>query len=136
MGGRAVGAEGATTSLASVLADLRPIVIVDESHYARSVLSIEMVRELNPSFVLELTATPRNESNVITYVDAAQLKREQMVKLPVIVYNTIDVNEVIRTAIDLRLKLERAAVEQQRAGRTLYSADSTFSSRAETGCRE
>ena len=116
MSGRAVGAEGVTMSLASVLADLRPIVIVDESHNARSVLSIEMVKELNPSFVLELTATPRNESNVITYVDAAQLKREQMVKLPVIVYNTIDVNEVIRTAIDLRLKLERAAVEQQRAG--------------------
>ena len=37
--------------------------------------------------VLDLTATPKKESNIISYVDAVQLKNEHMVKLPVIVYN-------------------------------------------------
>lgn len=61
--------------------------IVDESHHATSDLSLEMLKNFNPSFILDLTATPKSYSNVISYVDAAQLKRENMVKLPVIVYN-------------------------------------------------
>ena len=48
-----------------------------------------MLKNFNPSFILDLTATPKSNSNVISYVDAAQLKRENMVKLPVIVYNRI-----------------------------------------------
>jgi type III restriction enzyme len=104
------------SSLAQVLNSLRPIIIVDESHNAKSTLSLEMIQNLNPSFVLELTATPREGSNIISYVDASKLKSEQMVKLPVIVYNTHDANEVVRTTIDLRRKLEIAARAQQSKG--------------------
>jgi type III restriction enzyme len=97
------------SSLAQVLNSMRPVIIVDESHNAKSTLSVEMLRNLNPAFILELTATPRDGSNIISYVDPEKLKQEQMVKLPVIVYNTKDANEVVRTTIDLRRKLELSA---------------------------
>lgn len=80
-------AEADETALFQVINQLFPLVIVDESHHARTQLSLEMLRHFNPCFVLDLTATPRKESNVISYVDALQLKKENMVKLPVIVHN-------------------------------------------------
>ena len=49
------------------------------------------------------------ESNIISYVDAVQLKNEHMVKLPVIVYNRDSQSEVLIDAIDLRNKLEEIA---------------------------
>ena len=46
---------------------------------------------------------------IISYVDAVQLKNEHMVKLPVIVYNRDSQSEVLIDAIDLRNKLEEIA---------------------------
>ena len=97
------------TALLQIINQLSPLVIVDESHHAKSTLSMEMLRNFNPRFVLELTATPKKESNVFCYVDAAQLKRESMVKLPVIVYNRDSQTQVLTDAIDLRRKLEELA---------------------------
>ncbi len=102
------------TALFQVINHLNPLVIVDESHHARSNLSLEMLENFNPCFVLDLTATPKKESNVISYVDAVQLKRENMVKLPVIVYNRENQKEVLVDAIDLRDRLEELAVAEQR----------------------
>ena len=99
--------EGADeTALFQIINQINPLVIVDESHHARSDLSREMLANFNPCFVLDLTATPRKDSNIISYVDAVQLKTEHMVKLPVIVYNRDSQAEVILDAIDLRNKLE------------------------------
>ena len=97
------------TALIQVFNQLSPVVIVDESHHTTGELSIEMLKNLNPSFILDLTATPRQNSNIISYVDAAQLKAENMVKLPVIVYNRPSQEEVIADALDLRNKLEETA---------------------------
>ena len=83
------------TALINVIRKLNPVVIVDESHNAESELSVEMLKNLNPCFILDLTATPRNNSNIISYVNAFELKRENMVKLPVIVYNHHDKTEVV-----------------------------------------
>ena len=68
-----------------------------------------MLKNFNPCFVLDLTATPKKESNIISYVDAVQLKKENMVKLPVIVYNRDNQGEVLTDAIDLRNRLEELA---------------------------
>lgn len=104
------------TSLAQVLNTLTPMIVVDESHNAGSALSVDMLENLNPGFILELTATPRDTSNIISYVDALALKKEQMVKLPVVVYNNHDSSEVIANAIVLRENLERLASEEERDG--------------------
>lgn len=109
-------AETPETALIQVLRSLSPIVIVDESHNAGSELSTEMLENLNPSFILELTATPRDSSNIISYVDARELKKENMVKLPVVVFNRTSRQTVIRDAIQLRGNLEKIAKDEEAAG--------------------
>lgn len=104
------------TALIQVLRHLEPVVIVDESHNAGSDLSVEMLNNLNPSFVLDLTATPRKNSNIISYVDARELKKEHMVKLPVVVYNRTTRQSVIQDAIQLRGSIEKEAIAAEEAG--------------------
>lgn len=107
--------EGADdTALFQVINMLNPYVIVDESHHARSNLSIQMLTDFNPSFILDLTATPREDSNLISITDAFQLKRENMVKLPIIVYNRNAQEDVITDAIDLRGTLEAQAIQAEK----------------------
>ena len=104
------------TALIQVLRHLAPITIVDESHNAGSDLSVEMLNNLNPSLVLDLTATPRRNSNIISYVDARELKRENMVKLPVVVYNRTSRQSVIQDAIQLRGSIEQQAMAEEENG--------------------
>ncbi|SDY83549.1 DEAD/DEAH box helicase [Hymenobacter psychrophilus] len=103
-------------TLMRVIQALNPVVVVDESHNAESDLSVDMLKSLNPSFILDLTATPRKNSNIITFVDALALKKEHMVKLPVIVYNHNDLAEVINSALQLQRNLELQARQEQKAG--------------------
>ena len=106
------------TALIQVIRQLNPVAIVDESHHATSKLSIEMLENFNPCFVLDLTATPKEGSNIISYVDARQLKKEEMVKLPVIVYNMKSQEDVYLSAISLRKRLEiKAKKNEQETGR-------------------
>lgn len=106
------------TALINVIRSLNPIVIVDESHNAESDLSVEMLNNLNPSLVLDLTATPKENSNIISFVSALKLKQENMVKLPVIVYNHHKKEEVINNALHLRQQLEiMAKAEEKETGK-------------------
>lgn len=106
------------TSLMQVLAYLNPVVIVDESHNFEANLRIEVLNAINPFCILNLTATPRKKSNIISFVDAIKLKRANMVKLPVIVYNHHSVNDVIINAINLQHSLEaRAKAQEERGGK-------------------
>jgi len=106
------------TALIQVIRALNPIVIVDESHHATTPLSKEMLTNFNPGFVLDLTATPKKESNIISYVDALQLKKENMVKLPVIVYNRRTQSDVFADAKIVRDKLEsQARLDEKKTGR-------------------
>lgn len=98
-------------SLIKVLSNLNPVIVVDESHRAESDLSREMLINLNPRAILGLTATPRDDANIISYVDAIKLKKEQMVKLPVVAYNLPSRETVIQTAVQLQKNLERKAEE-------------------------
>lgn len=104
------------TALINVIRSLNPVLVVDESHNAESTLSIDMLKNLNPSFILDLTATPKENSNIISLVPAIELKKEHMVKLPVIVYNHHDKTEVINSALHLQRKLELLAIDQHKKG--------------------
>ena len=101
------------TALIQIIRCLNPVMIIDESHHAQTTLSKEMKANFNPCFVLELTATPKENSNIISFVDASALKRENMVKIPVIVYNRKSQDDVISDAITVRAKLEAAAVKER-----------------------
>lgn len=121
------------TALIQVLRHLEPVVIVDESHNASSNLSVEMLNNLNPSFVLDLTATPRKNSNIISYVDARELKKEHMVKLPVIVYNRTTRQSVIQDAIQLRGSIEQEAIAAEAEGSKYIRPIVLFQAQPRTG---
>ena len=104
------------TALLQVIRQMNPVVVVDESHNAKSELSIAMLKNLNPSFVLSMTATPTERSNIISYVNARELKKENMVKLPVVVYNRPDRKSVIHDAVKLRGVLEQKAKAEAASG--------------------
>jgi type III restriction enzyme len=104
------------TALINVIRSLHPVLVVDESHNAESDLSVDMLKNLNPSFILDLTATPKDNSNIVSLVPAIELKKEHMVKLPVIVYNNHDKTEVINNALHLQRKLENLAKKQEEDG--------------------
>lgn len=121
------------TALIQVLRHLEPVVVVDESHNAGSDLSVEMLNNLNPSFVLDLTATPRKNSNILSYVDARALKKEHMVKLPVVVYNRTTRQSVIQDAIQLRGSLEQEAIAAEAAGDKYIRPIVLFQAQPRTG---
>lgn len=104
------------TGLIQVLSYLNPLIIVDESHNFTAELRVEMFNNINPCFIYEVTATPRDTSNIITFIGAEKLKKANMVKLPVIVHNDQSVDAVITNSITLRDNLERQAIANQSKG--------------------
>jgi type III restriction enzyme len=97
-------------SFANLLAVYRPIVIVDEAHNARTSLTFETLRRIHPAAVIEMTATPNtsatNGSNVLFHVSAAELKAEEMIKLPIVLTEHQNWQDAIHDAIITRNKLE------------------------------
>ncbi|MBU2596615.1 MAG: DEAD/DEAH box helicase family protein, partial [Planctomycetes bacterium] len=108
-------------SLANVFRLHRPIIIVDEAHNARTPLSFESLARFRPSCILEFTATPNqnfeggNEpSNVLTHVSAAELKTDQMIKLPIYLKAKPQWIEAVREALDKQTELEKLAIEEEK----------------------
>ena len=97
-------------SFANLLAWHRPIVIVDEAHNARSDLSFEVFRRIRPACVIEWTATPAREQNVLYHVSAQQLKVEHMIKLPIVLSPHPNWQEAVRDAVLTRERLAEAAL--------------------------
>lgn len=106
-------------SLANVLRLRRPFVVVDEAHNSRTELAFEMLARLAPSGIMELTATPdtvRTPSNVLHSVSAAELKAEEMIKLPVLLQTEPDWQQCLADAIARRGALHKLAEDEARAG--------------------
>lgn len=119
---KASGSERPIASLANLLRLHRPMVIVDEAHNARTPLSFETLARFSPSLILELTATPQTEhvpsrdkhaSNILYSVSAAELKAEEMIKMPIKLTTDRDWGNTIGAAIDCRRALEDAAKAEQ-----------------------
>ncbi len=70
-------------SFINLLSLMRPLVIVDEAHNNKSPLSLEVMNRIRPSCVVEFTATPAAESNILHHVAASTLQKEQMIKMPI-----------------------------------------------------
>ncbi|MDC4567457.1 DEAD/DEAH box helicase family protein [Acinetobacter baumannii] len=106
-------------SLANVLRLHRPFIIVDEAHNSRTELAFDMLARFKPSGIMELTATPdtvRTPTNVLHSVSAAELKAEQMIKLPIVLETESNWQQCLAYAIHKRESLEHIAVEEQRQG--------------------
>lgn len=106
-------------SLANVLRLRRPFVVVDEAHNSRTELAFDMLARFRPSGVMELTATPdleRTPTNVLHSVSAAELKAEEMIKLPVVLETEPNWQQCLADAIGRRDALHKLADEERRAG--------------------
>lgn len=106
-------------SLANVLRLRRPFVVVDEAHNSRTELAFDMLARFRPSGVMELTATPdleRTPSNVLHSVSAAELKAEEMIKLPVVLQTESNWQQCLADAIGRRDALHTLSEEERRAG--------------------
>ncbi len=116
-------------SLVNVFRLRRPFVIVDEAHNARQPLAFETLKRLNPSGILELTATPNIKvekvkwegelvenppSNVLYSVSAYALKAAEMIKLPIYLSYREPWDELLGDAIGLLDKLQ-AEADQEKA---------------------
>jgi type III restriction enzyme len=116
------GTDRPVASLANLLRLHRPMVIVDEAHNARTALSFDTLARFSPSLILELTATPQTEhnpakdkhaSNILYSVSAAELKAEQMIKMPIKLTTDRDWQKTIGAALDCQAALEEAANAEQ-----------------------
>ena len=101
----------ALTSLGNVLRLLRPITIIDEGHKAYSETARKTILGFNPSFVLELSATPPNNANKLISITGMELNDEQMIKLDLhlINKNGSGWKETVSEAVAKRSKLEKVA---------------------------
>lgn len=96
-------------SFANLLAYHRPIVVVDEAHNARGDLSYEVFRRIRPACVIEWTATPARDQNVLYHVSAQELKAEDMIKLPIVLAPHPNWQEAVRDAVLSRERLAESA---------------------------
>jgi type III restriction enzyme len=100
-------------SFANLLNFHRPIVIVDEAHNAISELSQEVQRRINPSAIVELTATPQPKNNTLYSVRPSELKEEEMIKLPVVLTEHLGWETAVNEAIAKRAELEKTAAGER-----------------------
>ena len=77
------------SSLGNVMRMVRPLVVMDEGHHAYTENALKTLDGFNPSFLLELSATPRvgsargSGSNILANVHGTDLDEAEMIKLPI-----------------------------------------------------
>jgi superfamily II DNA or RNA helicase len=94
-------------SLANVIRLSNPLIVIDEGHKTTTQLSIDFIKDLNPSFIIEYTATPRDRSNILVDVHASELKAEQMVKIPIVLESAAQWQNALVRGIEKRDELEK-----------------------------
>lgn len=99
-------------SFANLLHIHRPLMIVDEAHNAVTGLTREMQTRVNPSAIIEFTATPRFNSNILHSVTAQELKDAEMIKLPIILAEHDSWQMAVNGAIASRAALAEAAAAE------------------------
>ena len=103
--------DGPKFSFANLLHLHRPLMIVDEAHNAVTGLTREMQARVNPCAVVEFSATPRLNSNILHSVSATELRAEEMVKLPVMLSEHDTWQEAVNGAVAARKALAEAAAD-------------------------
>jgi len=103
------------TSLGNTLRVLRPLVVIDEGHRAYSETARDTIRNFNPSFVLELSATPPPNSNELVKITGRELHEEEMIKLDIHLTNktSLDWQDTLLASFEKRADLEKKAKEYQ-----------------------
>jgi type III restriction enzyme len=91
----------------------RPLVIVDEAHNNTSELSTEVMGRIRPSCVIEFTATPAANSNILWHASAGDLFVASMIKLPIELTQHATWQEAVHSAVQERQKLAELAPKEK-----------------------
>ena len=100
---------GVKFSFANLMHGHRPLMIVDEAHNAVTGLTRDVQTRVNPCAIIEFTATPRPKSNVLYSVTAQELKREEMIKLPIMLSEHDTWQNAVAGAVAMRASLAETA---------------------------
>jgi type III restriction enzyme len=105
------------TSLGNLVRLCEPAVILDEGHKATSALARQTIEGFNASIVIELSATPPKEANVLVRVSGKELLEEEMIKLPINIANSNQKSwkDCLTQARDKREELSRLAADHFKA---------------------
>jgi len=105
----------AKTSLGNTLRILKPIIIIDEGHKAYSETARNTIKGFNPSIIIELSATPPKNANLLVNVSGQALNREEMIKLDLNVVNksSPDWKDVMLASKEKRDYLEHKSKEYE-----------------------
>lgn len=103
------------TSLGNTLKVLRPLVVIDEGHRAYGENARNTIRNFNPSFILELSATPPSNSNELVKITGRELHEEEMIKLDIHLTNktSLDWQDTLLASFEKRNDLEKKAKEYE-----------------------
>lgn len=96
-------------SFANLMHLHRPLVIMDEAHKAGTSLSQDVYERINPSALIEFTATPKGFNNILHSVTAQELKDEEMIKMPVVLDEAETWQGAVNSAILKRAELQEHA---------------------------
>lgn len=97
-------------SFANLMHLHRPLMIVDEAHNAMTGLTRDLQARVNPCAIIEFTATPKLNSNILHNVTALELKRAEMIKLPIVLKEHGDWQSAVSGAIASRAALAEKAL--------------------------
>ena len=106
-------------SLFNVFKMLRPVIVLDEAHKAygspdpqKNEDYVRAVNRLDPSLVIELSATPNSGiSNLLVDVTGIDLKKEEMIKLPIQISSFVGTSEWQHTLEEAHDELVRLEAE-------------------------
>lgn len=114
-------------SVGNALRIIRPVVVMDEGQKATSNLAFQTLYSFNPTFVLELSATPKRiaaqaqtellaarpvlEPNILVSISGRELEQEGMVKMPLNIQPMPgeDWRDTVRAALDKLNALDATA---------------------------
>ncbi len=94
----------------------RPVVIIDEAHKTKSEQATKEISELNPSIILEISATPSHQSNVLYTATGRKVWEENMIKLPIQTSTEATWQKTLRAAQEKREELEKLAQKEHAQG--------------------
>ena len=112
----AAGADAGKTrfSFVNLLRMHRPLVLVDEAHNNATKLGFEVFERINAACIIEFTATPAGNSNILHRVSAMELKKEEMIKLPIVLTEHQTWEAAVRDSILTRQRLETLCQQEDR----------------------
>lgn len=103
------------TSLGNTLRILKPVIIIDEGHKAYSKIAQKTIRDFNPTIVVELSATPPQNSNILVDISGQELNGEGMIKLDMHIINkaSLEWKDAMLAVVEQRNFLEKRAKDYE-----------------------